>query len=121
MKKRTQEAVAKQLKDLRKSGAVNDRFAEQSEKIARDNKASFVKFSSALILEGSDWGSAVESQLIEIESHIDQMVTSEREKEIEKLKQLTTQATYETIDQIINEPIFCIKDNFWQDINDPFN
>jgi hypothetical protein len=37
-----------------------------------------------------------------------------REKEMEKLRSLTIKATYETIEEIVNEPIYGVDDNFWE-------
>ena len=43
-----------------------------------------------------------------------------RDLEIEKLTKLTVQATKETIEEIINEPIYKLNDDFWDQINRPF-
>jgi hypothetical protein len=37
-----------------------------------------------------------------------------REKEMEKLRSLTIKATCETIEEIVNEPIYGVDDNFWE-------
>jgi len=33
---------------------------------------------------------------------------------MEKLRSLTIKATYETIEEIVNEPIYSVDENFWE-------
>ena len=42
-----------------------------------------------------------------------------RDKEITKLNDLTKKAFYETAEEIINDPIYELNDNFWVKISDP--
>lgn len=42
-----------------------------------------------------------------------------REKEMEKLKELTKKAFYDTVEEIINDPVYQLKDNFWDEIGEP--
>jgi hypothetical protein len=39
--------------------------------------------------------------------------------EIQKLSALTVQATKETMEELINGPIYNLKDDFWTEINEP--
>ena len=39
---------------------------------------------------------------------------------MEKMSTLTCKATFETIEEIVNPPIYELKNEFWQDIKDPY-
>ena len=44
-----------------------------------------------------------------------------REKEINKLQELTKKAFFDTAEEIINEPIYQLNDKFWVQINGPLH
>lgn len=42
-----------------------------------------------------------------------------REQEIDKLSKLTIEATKDTMEEMINDPVHKLKDDFWAEINEP--
>ena len=52
---------------------------------------------------------------------LEKITKAAREKEINKLEELTKKAFYDTAEEIINDPVYQIKDNFWESINGPLN
>jgi hypothetical protein len=48
-------------------------------------------------------------------------IQAAREKEINKLQELTKKAFYDTAEEIINDPVYQLKDNFWVEISGPLN
>lgn len=107
-----------QIKGLtKKKDAVNDSFHKQSTALVKDLLNDFSKVSTSLIIEGSGWEERVQQQNEELKRQLWQQVQHIREKEIGKLKSLTLKATFETIDEIVNEPCYQVDDDFWELIN----
>ena len=81
----------------------------------------FKKNSANLIIENSGWGENVQQHIDEIDLMLEKITKVAREKEIEKLQSLTKKAFYDTAEEIINDPIYTLKDSFWPSINDPLH
>ena len=81
----------------------------------------FKKNSANLIIENSGWGENVQQHIDEIDLMLEKITKVAREKEIEKLQQLTKKAFYDTAEEIINDPIYTLKDSFWPSINAPLH
>jgi hypothetical protein len=39
---------------------------------------------------------------------------------MDKMHRITTKATFETIEEIVNPPVYELKPDFWVDIRDPY-
>ena len=85
-----------------------------------ENMSTFKKNCANLVIENSGWGKQVQMQIDEIEMMFTKIMGVAREKEITKLHNLTKKAFYETAEEIINEPIYKLEDNFWAKIREPF-
>ena len=46
-------------------------------------------------------------------------IDTARDLEIQKLLRLTIQASKDTMEELINYPIYKLNDNFWEEINSP--
>lgn len=113
-KKNVEKDFDQKLKKLVRKDAANDKFYAQSEELYIDHTKDFVKTSASLIIEGSGWGERVQQQNEELQRYLKNQIETVREKEMEKLRSLTIKATYETIEEIVNEPIYSVDDNFWE-------
>jgi len=52
---------------------------------------------------------------------LDKVTSVAREKEVEKLQTLTKKAFYDTAEEIISDPVYNLKDDFWKSINEPLH
>lgn len=57
----------------------------------------------------------------ELEQLLLNLVKNARDKEIEKLATITQKATFDTIEEIVNYPIYQLKDDFWAEIRKPYS
>lgn len=73
-----------------------------------------------MIIENSGWGDQVAQHQNELKAQLTTILNNQREKEIEKLYTLTTKATFDTVEEIINDPVYNLNDNFWDDIKEPY-
>jgi len=48
------------------------------------------------------------------------IIKNMRDREIEKMTTITTKATFETIEEIVNPPVYELKNDFWTDIRNPY-
>jgi sugar diacid utilization regulator len=99
---------------------VNDNFSKQTSKMFEDNISLFKKKSAELIIENSGWGDQVSQHQSELEQILLNLVKNARDKEIEKLANITQKATFDTIEEIVNYPIYQMKDDFWAEIRKPY-
>lgn len=63
---------------------------------------------------GHSWEEHEEKYQSSLNEICDQTINEARENEISKLRNLTLNATEATLEELINEPIYDLKDNFWQ-------
>lgn len=108
------------ISKLGKRGIVNDDFSKQAADIKRKIISSFIKSAAELVIDDSGWGDQVYLHENELAHNLDLIIKNMREKEIDKLQNLTTKATYDTIEEIVSGPIFELNDNFWEEIREPY-
>jgi len=58
--------------------------------------------------------------LTELQAQLKSIINNVRQRELEKMQTLTTKATYDTIEEIVNPPIFDLKNTFWEEIRTPY-
>lgn len=71
-------------------------------------------------MEGSQWDEQVRQDTQELEGQLLSVIKSQREREMDKMHRITTKATFETIEEIVNPPVYELKPDFWVDIRDPY-
>ena len=89
-------------------------------KMFEDKISQFKKKCAELIIENSGWGDQVSQHQSELETILLNLVKNARDKEIQKLSTLTQKATFDTIEEIVSYPIYSLKDNFWDEIRNPY-
>jgi hypothetical protein len=77
--------------------------------------------SSELIIENSGWGEQVHQHEQELEGQLRAIIKSQRDREIEKMEKITMKATFETIEEIVNGPIYELRNDFWVEIREPYS
>ena len=115
------EFESKMKKAVSKRDVVNDHFHRDTKNMKQEQMGTFKKNSANLIIENSGWGENVQQHIDEIDLMLEKITKVAREKEIEKLQSLTKKAFYDTAEEIINDPIYTLKDSFWPSINDPLH
>lgn len=73
-----------------------------------------------MIVDGTSWGQQVIADEAELASQIQSLVNNAREKEIDKLQMLTQLAAKDSLEQIINKPIYDLDSDFWEQMRVPF-
>lgn len=66
-----------------------------------------------LILEESNWSDQVNMHDVELQNQLKSLVKNQRERELDKMLNITTKATYDTIEEICNPPIYELQNDFW--------
>lgn len=107
------EFEAKVKKAVAQRDVVNDNFYRDTTKMINEHMGSFKKSSANLIIDNSGWGENVQQHIEEIEMMLDKITKAAREKEINKLQELTKKAFYDTAEEIINEPVYSLNEGFW--------
>jgi predicted lipid-binding transport protein (Tim44 family) len=72
----------------------------------QEEMGNFKKKSANLIIENSGWGENVQENIADISMMLEKITKVAREKEINKLQELTKKAFFDTAEEIINEPIY---------------
>ena len=103
-----------------KRDMINDKFYSQSLGLFEENIKAFTKKSADMVLESSGWSSSVSQHQIELSEQLKSIIKAQREREIEKMQIIITKATHESIEEIVNSPIYELKATFWQEIRDPY-
>lgn len=116
---KTSKDFAGKLKKLVKKGVVNDNFHKQSKKIFDDTINAFTVASSNMIIEGTTWGSKIQQQIDEFSFSMNNEIDTMRNAEIDKLQNICINGTKESIEQIINDPVYELNDDFWDEIQIP--
>jgi hypothetical protein len=80
----------------------------------------FTSLSGDLVIDGSGWGNQVHIHQTELKSQLNSIISNTRQRELEKMQTLTTKATYDTIEEIVNPPIYELKNTFWEEIRTPY-
>lgn len=71
-------------------------------------------------MEGSQWEDQVRQDTHELEGQLLSVIKSQREREMDKMHRITTKATFETIEEIVNPPVYELKPDFWVEIREPY-
>mmetsp|Transcript_696 Transcript_696/g.853 ORF Transcript_696/g.853 Transcript_696/m.853 type:complete len:214 (+) Transcript_696:887-1528(+) len=108
-----------ELRRICKKGVVNDKFYRESSEIYDRIMSEYKVKSANLIIDGTGWGDRVVQHLDDLVTFMDNERDTMRNKEIDKLQSLTTKATFETIEEIVNDPIYNLDDDFWKNISYP--
>ena len=98
---------------------VNDQFKFQADVLVDQSIREYETKSKCLIVTGTDWGEKVRATESELLSQMRQQIDRLRDQEIEKLHNLTIKNTQDTIEELVNYPIYQIKDDFWKSIEVP--
>jgi hypothetical protein len=98
---------------------VNDKFSAQALDILDKQVKTFKEVTESIILPNSGWEDRLSQQYDDLLHNLRQIRDLARDQEIDKLKTLTSKATCETIEEIINDPIYSLNDDFWKEINRP--
>lgn len=57
---------------------------------------------------------------VELINQLNSLTKNQREREMDKMHGITTKATYDTIEEIVNPPIYQLSNNFWKEIREPY-
>lgn len=71
-------------------------------------------------MEGSGWEEQVLLHEADVRQQLKSLVQNAKEKEVDKLQILTQQAAKNNIETIINEPIYNLNPQFWEEIREPY-
>jgi predicted lipid-binding transport protein (Tim44 family) len=93
-------------KATQKRDVVNDHFFRDTTNMKLEEMGNFKKKSANLIIENSGWGKNVQENIADISMMLEKITKVAREKEINKLQELTKKAFFDTAEEIINEPIY---------------
>lgn len=58
--------------------------------------------------------------LTELEQQLKSVVSNVRGRELEKMQRITTKATYDSIEEIVNPHIYELNQDFWEKIRTPY-
>jgi hypothetical protein len=99
---------------------INENFSEITTEGYNNSIKRFKKLSESLIVDGTSWGQQVIADEAELASQIYSLINNAREKEIDKLQMLTQLAAKDSLEQIINKPIYDLDSDFWEQMRVPF-
>lgn len=85
-----------------------------------DTMTLFRQATHASILPNSGWEEVAGAQEKELEDLIYRKIKDFKAKEIEKLANLAKKVATDSIEVIINEPIYALDDGFWMKIREPY-
>lgn len=107
------------MKSAFKKDVANDDFHAVTEQYKEKAAAGFAAESRKLCLAGQDWEEHETKYAKALAHQMQEAIDVARDLEIQKLSQLTVQATKETMEELINGPIYTLKDDFWAEVNEP--
>lgn len=107
------------MKSAFKKDVANDEFHAVTAEYKLKAQEGFAKESQQLRLAGQGWEDHEATYANALERQMQEAIDTARDAEIQKLSQLTVQATKETMEELINGPVYNLQDDFWTEINEP--
>lgn len=107
------------MKGALKKDIASDNFFDLTEGFKKKAISDFAAEISKVRVEGQGWEDSEKKYLKDFEVQICQAIDVARDQEIDKLQKLTFDATKETMEELINDPIYKLNDDFWAEINQP--
>lgn len=72
-----------------------------------------------VVIPDQGWEEFIGKYNQELQAQVKDCIDTARDLEIQKLLRLTIQASKDTMEELINYPIYKLNDNFWEEINSP--
>ena len=113
------ETFKQQMKGKFKKDIVNDNFHDVTLQLKEQAFKAFSSESAKIRLDGYNWEEHEEKYMKSLDLLCQEAINQARDVEIGKLTTLTVQATKESMEELINAPIYELKDDFWIKINEP--
>mmetsp|Transcript_14378 Transcript_14378/g.24485 ORF Transcript_14378/g.24485 Transcript_14378/m.24485 type:complete len:402 (+) Transcript_14378:377-1582(+) len=115
----TRKEFERAMGSLVKKDSINDKFSSESMSLLNRTLNCFKDFVKSVIVEDTNWEEMCQHHVFELQDSLERLRDQFKKEEIKKLRELTLNNIKETIDEIVNDPVCNLNDNFWAEVNKP--